>query len=455
MLLLRALCLALLLTPISLTALTLLPFSMAAWADDDDGDSDSDSDGDSDGDDDDDGDSDRGGRDRDDDDDDDRDDDDDDDDGDHDDHDDDDDDDDDRDSRMPSNLSRQSSGSDGQSRVRRSEISAARLSAADLRRLEQSGYRVIRRRNSSSGILVRLSPPRGVADRAALDAAIAAFPNAIFDLSHVYSPSSTTYGRAAIGMPVTGSCLANTRIGIIDTAIANHASLRGTKIRREAFSNPARPGAHGTAVASIIAGFNPAGGRLVSGAEIYSAAVFNGSGKTLTADAIDLVAALDWMADNRVRVVNLSIAGPPNALLEDAVARSAQSGVLLVAAAGNSGARGAPRYPAAYPSVVAVTAVDRRGRVYNRATRGNYIDIAAPGVDVWGADLSASAGAAWSGTSFAAPFVTVELAAAVKRGQVRDHASALAWLSRTATDLGPRGKDRTFGLGLMQAQACR
>lgn len=453
MLILRAFGLALLLTPTTLAVLSVLsehgtatkPFSFAAWADDDDDGGDSDGSDSNDRDDDDDGD---------DDDDDDGDDDDEndqDDDGD----DDDKDDDDGRHGRMPSNLVRQASANDGGNRVRRSEISAARLSSADLRTLERSGFRVIRRRASSSGILARLTLPPGMSDRAALGTAMATAPNGVFDLSHVYVPGSGAYGRAVVGMPVTGSCLTNVRIGIIDTAIADHPSLRGTRIRRKAFSTPARPAAHGTAVASIIAGYNPAGGRLVSGAELYAAAVFDGSRADLIADTIDLVAALDWMIDSRVRVVNLSIAGPPNALLEDAVARSARNGVLLVAAAGNSGSRGGPRYPAAYPSVVAVTAVDRRGRVYNRASRGTYVDIAAPGVDVWGADLSATAGAAWSGTSFATPFVTVELAAAIKGGRVRDHGTALAWLSRAADDLGPRGRDRTYGFGLMRAQACR
>jgi subtilisin family serine protease len=173
------------------------------------------------------------------------------------------------------------------------------------------------------------------------------------------------------------------------------------------------------------------------------------------ADAIDLVSALDWMIDSHVPVVNLSIAGPPNALIADAVARSDAQGMILVVAAGNGGPRGGPRYPAAYPPVIAVTATDRHGRAYRRASAGAYVDIAAPGVDVWGADLASAQGAEWTGTSFAAPIVTVELAAAVRSGRVRDGTSAMAWLGWSARDLGKPGRDRTFGLGLMQARACR
>ncbi|MFT3691062.1 S8 family serine peptidase [Paenirhodobacter sp.] len=291
-------------------------------------------------------------------------------------------------------------------------------------------------------------------DAAALAAAVAAAPRAVFDLSHVYSPGGAVYGRGVMGMPVRGSCVSGARIGIIDTAIADHPSLRGVAIRREPASARFRPAPHGTAVASIIAGKTPAGGQLVSSAVLYSAAVFDGRGETLYADAIDLVAALDWMADEKVKVVNLSIAGPPNALLQDAVARSVSRGAILVAAAGNGGPRGGPRYPAAYPGVIGVTATDRRNRIYRNASTGDFVDIAAAGVNVWAADPGAPQGAEWTGTSFAAPFVTVELAAAVRAGAVRDSAAALDWLTKGARDLGSPGRDKVFGAGLMQARAC-
>jgi subtilisin family serine protease len=302
--------------------------------------------------------------------------------------------------------------------------------------------------------VARLAPPRRLGDRAALALAIRTAPGGVFDLSHVYAPNADVYARVAAGLPGRGSCVAGGRVGLVDTAVADHPALARTSIRRKDFSGGAASFAHGTAVASIIAGSTPAGGRLVENAELYAAAVFSGSGTDLVADAIDLVSAIDWMIDNHVPVVNLSIAGPPNALIADAVARSDASGIILVAAAGNGGPRGGPRYPAAYPSVVAVTATDRRGRIYRRASAGSYVDIAAPGVDVWAADLTAPEGAEWTGTSFAAPFVTVELVAARTSGQIRDSASAMAWLARSARDLGTPGRDRTFGLGLLQSRAC-
>ncbi|HRO12705.1 S8 family serine peptidase, partial [Amaricoccus sp.] len=321
--------------------------------------------------------------------------------------------------RMPTSLPVRGDGDSG-NRVRRREISAARLRDADLAVLQQQGYRVIRARRSSSGIVARLAPPRRLPDQAALALAIRTVPGGVFDLSHVYAPNAEVYARVVAGLPGRGACLSGGRIGLIDTAVADHPALAGTRIRRKDFSGGAASLAHGTAVASVIAGRTPAGGQLARNVELFSASVFSGSGPDLVADAIDLVSALDWMIDNRIPVVNLSIAGPPNALIADAVTRSDAEGVILVAAAGNGGPRGGPRYPAAYPQVIAVTATDRRGRIYRRATAGPFIDIAAPGVGVWGADLGSPGGAEWTGTSFAAPFVTVEIAAARSAGRVRD-----------------------------------
>jgi subtilisin family serine protease len=81
----------------------------------------------------------------------------------------------------------------------------------------------------------------------------------------------------------------------------------------------------------------------------------------------------------------------------------------VIAAAGNLGPDGPPRYPAAYAEVIAVTAVDLLGQTYEHANRGPYIDVAAPGVHIWSAGASGH-GKFFDGTSFATPFVTAEVA---------------------------------------------
>lgn len=120
----------------------------------------------------------------------------------------------------------------------------------------------------------------------------------------------------------------------------------------------------------------------------------------------------------------------------------------MVAAAGNGGPAALPAYPAAYPGVVAVTAVDAAGRPYLYANRGSYIMFSARGVEI---PLPASAGAPArvSGTSYAAPVVAA-LAAKRLRGQdPRTAASLIESLKREARHLGPPGRNTIFGYGLL------
>jgi minor extracellular protease Epr len=103
--------------------------------------------------------------------------------------------------------------------------------------------------------------------------------------------------------------------------------------------------------------------------------------------------------------------------------------------------------------VIAVAAVDARGRPYASNNRGSYIEIAAPGVDIWAAHVSGGE-AFWTGTSFAVPFVTAAIAREVSRGTVRNINDARHFLAASARDLGARGRDPVYGHGLLQARSC-
>jgi subtilisin family serine protease len=130
-----------------------------------------------------------------------------------------------------------------------------------------------------------------------------------------------------------------------------------------------------------------------------------------------------------------------------------KKGVVFIAAAGNMGPTAAPSYPAAYPHVIAVTAVNRDGMNYKSANRGSYIDVSAPGVDVLTALPDAKQGYR-TGTSFAVPFVTAILAANI--GGVRSAETEKDLLRHVSTrDLGPPGPDPIYGAGLAMApQRC-
>ena len=123
-------------------------------------------------------------------------------------------------------------------------------------------------------------------------------------------------------------------------------------------------------------------------------------------------------------------------------------GVLFVAAAGNGGPNAAPSYPAAYEQVIAVTAVDKNLRGYIHANHGDYIDVAAPGVEIWTA-LPGVLEGYQSGTSFAAPHVTAILAAV--HGRVQDKSKEGFLKALAIRDLGQAGRDRVYGRGLVLA----
>ena len=240
------------------------------------------------------------------------------------------------------------------------------------------------------------------------------------------------------------------RIGIIDSSIdRRHNAFANASITTQRFvDNDSPPNAHGTAIASIIASNDPQALGLAPTAQIYAAEVFDHNEQQGEfASTVSLIKALSWLMTQDVSVINISLAGPPNRLLETALTRVREKGVLAIAAAGNGGPMAQPMYPAAYPEVVAVTATDDRGRAFRLANRGEYVDIAAPGVNIRHAQAGGGL-AASSGTSYAVPFVTV--AAARLLQSTAEPALMLDALYASARDIGAPGRDQIYGYGQLQ-----
>ncbi|MGL6159564.1 S8 family serine peptidase [Microbulbifer sp.] len=246
-----------------------------------------------------------------------------------------------------------------------------------------------------------------------------------------------------------GSCHRDFRIGMLDAPVADKhpALVNAALVRRNFVRGEAASPVHGTAVASLLIGEpgSPAPG-LLPGSRLFAAEVFRQRGETTDTTTDTLLAALDWLAGRDVQAINLSLGGEHNRVFELTLERLLERDIRLVAAAGNRGPDAPPVFPAAQPGVIAVTAVDAVERLYPDANRGDYIDLAAPGVDIWAADGEAP-GRYHTGTSFAAPFVTAALLLADHRG---------VDLTGTVKDLGPEGRDDRFGWGLVQvAGGCR
>jgi minor extracellular protease Epr len=298
--------------------------------------------------------------------------------------------------------------------------------------------------------LLTLRRPAGVTLPETVDNVRSAFPGAAVDFNHVYRYAGEFGASAAApdGAEASGAAADDgmLRIGMVDSALASdHPALAGSHIVGRDFAVQAgdRPLTHGTAVASLIEA--SAGGR----ATIYSASVFfqlpdHEPGAT----AESLVAALDWLAEEQLAVVNMSLAGPGNALLEKAVAATRVRGLVVVAAVGNNGPAGPPQYPAAYDGVIGVTAVDRDYRIFAYANRGDHVDYAATGVDVRVADSRSGGFTLASGTSMASPHVAV-VAAEILRAGAAGPAAMLSLLDSSAKDLGRKGFDPVFGHGLI------
>ena len=280
------------------------------------------------------------------------------------------------------------------------------------------------------------------------------------DLNHLYTagvPDPQNDEQPLAGLaprellpPPTDLSGLTLRIGIIDSSIdRRHNAFANASIKTQRFvDNDSPPNAHGTAIASIIASNDPQALGLAPTAQIYAAEVFDHNEQQGEfASTVSLIKALSWLMTQDVSVINISLAGPPNRLLETALTRVREKGVLAIAAAGNGGPMAQPMYPAAYPEVVAVTATDDRGRAFRLANRGEYVDIAAPGVNIRHAQAGGGF-AASSGTSYAVPFVTV--AAARLLQSTAEPALMLDALYASARDIGAPGRDQIYGYGQLQ-----
>lgn len=331
--------------------------------------------------------------------------------------------------------------------VRRGEVVALNLAPAALGEAQSRGFRLITDEQlpELGGRVVRLGAPEGMNARDALDQIRQIDPKGVFDYVHYYGlhyrpsggVSATESATHSGNMPRKKDKLT---IGMIDTGVVSHPALKGSSIRSKDFAPLGRgvPVNHGTAVASIL---------VSEGSDtLYVANIFRGHGATPYTSADAIVRALEWMVQNRVPVVNISLAGPRNAVLDALIERTAGKGIAIVAAAGNGGPTAPPAYPAALRPVVAVTAVDRGMRVYRYANQGHYITVAARGVAEPAAQSKGGIGQ-FSGTSFATPHVAAWMARCMKS---EPGAGCAARLRRAAHDLGAPGYDPVYGYGFVQ-----
>lgn len=353
--------------------------------------------------------------------------------------------------------------------VRRGELLLVDPGEALLQAAQTQGFTLLRS-TVLEGLDLRqvaLAPPRGLSLADALARLRALDPGLEADYHHLYRPSgaATSTARGASGgppaepagsraaapaTPAAPAAQGMARVGLIDGGVdAQHPSLRSSVLQRWGCEGLPAPAAdmHGTAVASLLVGRDADFAGALPGATLFSADVYCGAPDGGGAEAV--VQALAWMARQRVGVVNISLVGPPNRLLERAVDRLTARGHLLVAAVGNDGPAAPPLYPAAYAGVLAVAGVTPSRRVLPEGGQGPHVAFAAPGADIAAARAGSTGYRVVRGTSFAAPLVAGGLAGGLPQPDFAARQRLLLALQAAAQDLGARGRDPVYGHGLV------
>jgi hypothetical protein len=335
--------------------------------------------------------------------------------------------------------------------VVRGEILALSPSDASLAIAKGLKFEILRQDTLESlGLTVAvLRIPDDMSATEALTALRQADARGAYDYNHIYDPSGARDSNSAPTSITSSVDVVSLKIGMIDAGIdRRHRAFDGATIVAKNLAGDGNgvPTAHGTEVASLLIGKDDDFRGALDGATLYAADVYGGNAAGGAVD--DIARALAWQSANGVPVVNISLAGPPNAILQAAVAAFVKRGHVLVAAVGNDGPASAVAYPAAYPGVVAVTSVDRDHKIQLDANRGPSVAFAALGVDVHVAGPK-NGYATVTGTSFASPIVTARFALLVQRPDAAEVARAWSTLEHATVRLGAGVRDPEFGYGLL------
>ena len=363
------------------------------------------------------------------------------------------------------------------------EVLALNLSTRGASRARELGFDVeVSVTEQLDGALTKLISPDGMDALQALALLRKELPSEYFHLNRLYRPyqlatkddvgiapgirpsgsadarkclDDKCYSKTAIHWNSNlAACTRDVRIGVIDTDIDfQHPTFAGQKITRESFlANGRQPSSnwHGTGILALLAGRpDSSTPGLVPDARFFAASIFfsTDDGEAVT-DTVSLLRSLDWMRTSGAKLINMSFSGPQDDLVQARITAMRTQGFVFTAAAGNEGPAAVPAYPAAYPDVIAVTAVTKDLHIYPSASRGAEIDLAAPGVGIWTAAPN-SREAYRTGTSFATPFATAVLA--LQRPDVL-YTPKDKLLDRVKTvGLGPPGRNPIYGRGLLQA----
>ncbi len=243
-------------------------------------------------------------------------------------------------------------------------------------------------------------------------------------------------------------------VAILDTGLAtNHPEFAGRILPGHNFvsnnEDPYDDNGHGTHVTGIAsaAGNNGIGIAGISWqTKILPVKVLNAQGAGST---YNFAQGIRWAVDNGARVINISAGADFGTDAEhDSIKYARSKGVTIVVAAGNT-PDGRPEYPGGYDEVIAVSASSRRDSVAGFSSYGDYVDVAAPGINIlstWVRDRKPDYESE-SGTSMASPMVAGAAALILSVNPNLTPEQVQLLLQQTADDIGDPGFDQKAGWG--------
>jgi Subtilase family len=246
---------------------------------------------------------------------------------------------------------------------------------------------------------------------------------------------------------------ANVTVAVIDSGVdVKHPELANAIAGSfDALGSKEGPHVHGTGIAGAIVSHARLMGSAPA-ARILAIRAFAATPDGGESTSFVILKALDYAAAHGAQIVNMSFAGPNDPLIERGISAAVARGIVMVAAAGNAGAKSPPLYPAANRSVIAVGATDAQDRLFAASNRGGHIAVSAPGVDIFLPAPDEKYQMA-SGTSFSAAYISGLAALLLERNPALKPDEVRAILMKTARDLGAPGRDDLFGAGEADAYA--
>ena len=274
-----------------------------------------------------------------------------------------------------------------------------------------------------------------------------------------YKPADHGYSKQWYAPKIKMPSAWNTTLGKSDIKVAvidaglqvTHPDLKGQTIKpyNAVTGETSLPSSiHGTHVAGIIAAAKNTIGitGIAPNVKIIPVNVFEGD----EADIYTVAEGIDYAVKAGAKVINLSLTTEDyTEVLNYSIQSAVKKGVVVVAAVGND-QTSREQYPAAYENVIAVSATTKSDTRANFSNYGSYINLSAPGVDIY-STAPTNSYRTENGTSMATPIVSGVSALILSKNPYLSPAEVTNILQNSSVDLGTKGWDRYFGYGRVDA----